>query len=129
MLLLADELSEANGRDAPVQRQVCALGSNRLLREEGRCVNGFRRSEGRIVLTLDKDFWQIAVQRRVPLEQSCAILFRACLCRSRKVGPDTAASSPQTEFRCWLLEEDDPVAKHLEVDSVRQHIVGQMNIV
>jgi predicted nuclease of predicted toxin-antitoxin system len=32
--------------------------------------------EGRILLTLDKDFWQIAVQRRSPLEQSGVILFR-----------------------------------------------------
>ena len=34
-------------------------------------------SESRIVLTLDKDFWQIAVQRRVPLKQSDVVLFRA----------------------------------------------------
>jgi predicted nuclease of predicted toxin-antitoxin system len=34
-------------------------------------------SESRIVLTLDKDFWQIAVQRRVPLKQSGVVLFRA----------------------------------------------------
>jgi hypothetical protein len=33
-------------------------------------------SEARIVLTLDKDFWQIAVQRRNPLEQSGIVLFR-----------------------------------------------------
>ena len=33
-------------------------------------------SEARIVLTLDKDFWQIAVQRRTPLEQSGVVLFR-----------------------------------------------------
>ncbi|MCC6393110.1 MAG: DUF5615 family PIN-like protein [Bryobacterales bacterium] len=33
-------------------------------------------SEARIVLTLDKDFWQIAVQRRSPLEQSGVVLFR-----------------------------------------------------
>ncbi len=32
--------------------------------------------EGRIVLTLDKDFWQIAVQRRAPLEESGVVLFR-----------------------------------------------------
>ena len=32
-------------------------------------------SESRIVLTLDKDFWQIAVQRRKPLEQSAVVLF------------------------------------------------------
>ena len=33
-------------------------------------------SEARIVLTLDKDFWQIAVQRRSPLERSGVVLFR-----------------------------------------------------
>lgn len=27
-------------------------------------------------MTLDKDFWQIAIQRRQPLEQSGLILFR-----------------------------------------------------
>src|SRR5581483_1308052 len=33
-------------------------------------------SEARIVLTLDRDFWQIAVQRRDPLEQAGVVLFR-----------------------------------------------------
>ena len=33
-------------------------------------------AEARIVLTLDKDFWQIAVQRRSLLEQSGVVLFR-----------------------------------------------------
>jgi predicted nuclease of predicted toxin-antitoxin system len=33
-------------------------------------------AEARIVLTLDKDFWQLAVQRRSPLEQSGVVLFR-----------------------------------------------------
>jgi len=33
-------------------------------------------SEARILLTLDKDFWQIAVQRRGPLEHSGVVLFR-----------------------------------------------------
>jgi hypothetical protein len=33
-----------------------------------------RRS--RVLLTLDKDFWQIAIQRRKPLERSGVILFR-----------------------------------------------------
>ena len=32
--------------------------------------------DGRILLTLDKDFWQIAIQRRQPLERSGVILFR-----------------------------------------------------
>jgi hypothetical protein len=33
-------------------------------------------SEARIVLTLDRDFWQIAAQRRIPLEESGVVLFR-----------------------------------------------------
>jgi predicted nuclease of predicted toxin-antitoxin system len=33
-------------------------------------------SEERTVLTLDKDFWQLAVQRRIPLERSGVVLFR-----------------------------------------------------
>jgi predicted nuclease of predicted toxin-antitoxin system len=33
-------------------------------------------SEARIILTFDRDFWQIAVQRRSPLEQSGVVLFR-----------------------------------------------------
>ena len=32
--------------------------------------------EGRVLLTLDKDFWQIAIQRRKPLGRSGVILFR-----------------------------------------------------
>ena len=31
---------------------------------------------GRVLLTLDKDFWQLAIQRREPLERSGVILFR-----------------------------------------------------
>jgi hypothetical protein len=34
------------------------------------------KAESRILLTLDKGFWQIAVQRRVPLEQSGVAWFR-----------------------------------------------------
>ena len=33
-------------------------------------------ADSRIVLTLDKDFWQIAVQRRVPLRAGGVVLFR-----------------------------------------------------
>ena len=33
-------------------------------------------SNSRIVVILDKDFWQIAVQRRQPLEQFGVVLFR-----------------------------------------------------
>jgi predicted nuclease of predicted toxin-antitoxin system len=43
--------------------------------------------EGRIVLTLDKDFWQIAVQRRSPLEHSGVVLFRVHPATPRKLDP------------------------------------------
>jgi predicted nuclease of predicted toxin-antitoxin system len=33
-------------------------------------------SEGRILLTLDKDFWQIALQRQQPLQKAGVVLFR-----------------------------------------------------
>jgi predicted nuclease of predicted toxin-antitoxin system len=44
-------------------------------------------SEARIVLTLDKDFWQIAVQRRSPLEQSGVILFRVHPATTENLAP------------------------------------------
>jgi predicted nuclease of predicted toxin-antitoxin system len=33
-------------------------------------------ADGRVLLTLDKDFWQLAIQRRNPFERSGVILFR-----------------------------------------------------
>lgn len=33
-------------------------------------------SDGRVLLTLDKDFWRLTVQRREPLARSGVILFR-----------------------------------------------------
>ena len=33
-------------------------------------------SQGRSLLTLDKDFWQLALQRRQPLRESGVIVFR-----------------------------------------------------
>jgi predicted nuclease of predicted toxin-antitoxin system len=44
-------------------------------------------SEARIVLTLDKDFWQIAFQRRVPLERSGVVLFRIHPATPENLGP------------------------------------------
>ena len=44
-------------------------------------------SESRIVLTLDKDFWQIAVQRRSPLEQSGVVLFRVHPATPERLAP------------------------------------------
>lgn len=44
-------------------------------------------AEARLVLTLDKDFWQIAVQRRSPLTQSGVVLFRSHPATAEKLGP------------------------------------------
>lgn len=44
-------------------------------------------AEARIVLTLDKDFWQIAVQRRSPLEQSGVVLFRVHPATTERLAP------------------------------------------
>src|ERR1044071_1274343 len=44
-------------------------------------------TEARIVLTLEKDFWQIAVQRRNPLEQSGIVLFRVHPAAPEKLEP------------------------------------------
>lgn len=44
-------------------------------------------SEARIVLTLDKDFWQIAVQRRSPLVQSGVVLFRVHPATPERLSP------------------------------------------
>jgi predicted nuclease of predicted toxin-antitoxin system len=68
-------------------------------------------SESRIVLTLDRDFWQIAVQR-APLAHSGVVLFRAhpaipedieplvrSFLEADNLGLDISASSPQTAFR------------------------------
>lgn len=43
--------------------------------------------EGRLVLTLDKDFWQIALQRPEPLSRCGVMLFRAHPAVSEKLTP------------------------------------------
>jgi predicted nuclease of predicted toxin-antitoxin system len=121
MRLLADEnfprpIVEAlrgGGHDVLWARTDCAGWKDVVLLD-------LAESEARIVLTLDKDFWQIAVQRRIPLQQSGVALFRVIrqhrrissrsfgrLLRRIGRGPDTSASSPPTGFRCWLLERVD----------------------
>jgi len=77
MRLLADEnfprpiveALRADGHDVRWARTDCAGWKDVVLLD-------LAESEARIVLTLDKDFWQIAVQRRIPLEQSGVVLFR-----------------------------------------------------
>lgn len=44
-------------------------------------------AEERLVLTLDKDFWQLAVQRPTPLERCGVVLFRVHPATSEKLQP------------------------------------------
>src|ERR1035437_5435957 len=78
MRLLADEnfpkpiveLLRTYGNDVLWARTDCPGWKDAVLLD-------LAESESRIMLTLDKDFWQIAVQRRIPLLQSGVVLFRA----------------------------------------------------
>src|ERR1039458_9546299 len=63
------EALRAAGHDVLWARTDCAGWKDVLLLE-------LAESDARTLLTLDKDFWQIAVQRRVPLERSGIVLFR-----------------------------------------------------
>lgn len=36
----------------------------------------FAEREGRVIVTLDLDFWQISIQRRPPLKQAGVVIFR-----------------------------------------------------
>lgn len=65
----AVELLRANGHDVYWARSHCAGWKDARLLE-------LAEAESRILLTLDKDFWHIAVQRRIPLEQSGIVWFR-----------------------------------------------------
>jgi len=77
MRLLADEnfpkpfveALRAGGHDVLWARTDLARASDVALLD-------LAESEARITLTLDKDFWQIAVQRRSQLAQSGVVLFR-----------------------------------------------------
>ncbi len=77
MLLLADEnfpkrmveMLRLEGNDVVWARTHCSGWKDSDLLQ-------FAESEARVVVTLDKDFWQIAVQRRIPLKQSGVVLFR-----------------------------------------------------
>ena len=47
----------------------------------------FAEAEARLILTLDKDFWQIAIQRRIPLAASGVVLFRVHPATVDNIGP------------------------------------------
>lgn len=88
MRLLADEnfpkpivdALRADGHDVLWARTDCAGWKDVVILD-------LAESESRTVLTLDKDFWQIAVQRRIPLEQSGVSLFRVHPATPENVGP------------------------------------------
>jgi predicted nuclease of predicted toxin-antitoxin system len=44
-------------------------------------------AEGRVVLPVDKDFWQIALQRPMPLKRGGVILFRVFPATSENLAP------------------------------------------
>jgi predicted nuclease of predicted toxin-antitoxin system len=77
MKLLADEniprpivaALRGQGHDVLWARTDCPGLKDRALLERA-------EADGRVVLTLDKDFWQLALQRPNPLKRCGVILFR-----------------------------------------------------
>jgi predicted nuclease of predicted toxin-antitoxin system len=77
MKLLADEnfprptveVLRRQGHDILWARTDCPGLGDRALLERA-------EADGRLVITLDKDFWQLALQRPVPLKRGGVILFR-----------------------------------------------------
>jgi predicted nuclease of predicted toxin-antitoxin system len=43
--------------------------------------------EARVIVTLDKDFWQIALQRRTPLTKAGVVLFRVHPATPERIEP------------------------------------------
>jgi|ERR1700678_2358399 predicted nuclease of predicted toxin-antitoxin system len=88
MLLLADEnfpkgivdALQAEGNDVLWARADCSGWKDAALLD-------FAESEARTILTLDKDFWHIAIQRRVPLRHSGVVLFRVHPATSENIEP------------------------------------------
>jgi predicted nuclease of predicted toxin-antitoxin system len=56
--------------------------------------------DGRIVLTLDKDFWQIALQRTIPLKRSGVILFRVFPATAENLSP--LVDSTLSAGKSWI---------------------------
>lgn len=88
MRFLADEnfpgplvrLLRQAGHDVVWARTDCAGWKDPVLLE-------FAESEERILLTLDKDFWQIAVQRRGRLEKSGVVWLRVHPATPERLAP------------------------------------------
>jgi predicted nuclease of predicted toxin-antitoxin system len=106
MRLLADEnfprpiveLLRAAGHDVLWARTDCSGWTDSALLD-------FAEAAARILLTLDKDFWQIAVQRRVPLAQSGVVLFRLHPATTRNLEPLVRA----------FIEADRAWAGHISI--------------
>ena len=99
------EVLRASGNDVLWARTDCCGWKDAVLLD-------LAESEARMMLTLDRDFWQIAIQRRTPLKSSGVVLFRAHPATPENIEPlvwtflaankpwlDISASSPQTAFR------------------------------
>jgi|ERR1700677_4506684 predicted nuclease of predicted toxin-antitoxin system len=62
-------------------------------------------ADGRIVFTLDKDFWQIALQRPIPLKRSGVILLRVFPAIPENLGPLVDS----------ILRADQPWVGHVSI--------------
>src|ERR1700687_5988632 len=63
------EVLRSHGHDVIWARTDCPGLQDRALLERA-------EADGRVVFTLDKDFWQLAPQRPIPLKRCGVILFR-----------------------------------------------------
>ncbi len=63
------EVLRSHGHDIIWARTECPGLKDRALLERA-------EADGRVVFTLDKDFWQLALQRPIPLKRCGVILFR-----------------------------------------------------
>lgn len=88
MRLLADEnLPKAIVEALRTEGHDVLWVHDRLAGSKDGALLDLAEAEARIVLTLDKDFWQIAVQRRSPFRQSGVVLFRVHPAISEKLAP------------------------------------------
>jgi predicted nuclease of predicted toxin-antitoxin system len=121
MRLLADEnfpkaivdVLRADGHDVLWARTDCAGWKDVVLLD-------LAESEARIVLTLDKDFWQIAVQRRTPLEQSGVVLFRVHPATPQNLGPLVRAFVEAN--RVWMGHISIITVNGIEMLAARERI-------
>ena len=80
-------------------------------------------AESRLVLTLDTDFWQIALQRRKPLEQAGVILFRIHPAIAGKLGP--LVSLALKSGRSWVKHVSVVTPESIQMVPARQSRPGR----